>query len=77
MKKKNLKVKYVQYVREIFFGEKNGFLTGIKLNIVLKSAPLTETFNNCRNIVSEVKKTFVRIMPRKLINFSIQKFNIF
>ena len=75
--KKKFESKICPVCKRNFFGEKNGFLTGIKLNIVLKSAPLTETFNNCRNIVSEVKKTFVRIMPRKLINFSIQKINFF
>ena len=44
--KKNLKVKYVQYVKEVFFGEKNGYLIGIKLNIVLKNVLLTEILYN-------------------------------
>ena len=28
--KKNLKLKYAQYLKEVFFGEKNGHLTGLK-----------------------------------------------
>ena len=46
------------------------------LSIVLKGVLLNEFFNYLRYIIFKIKKTFFAILPRVLINFPIQKFNI-
>ena len=63
--KKNYQVKYVQNVKEILIGEKNGHLIGIKLNTVQKNAHLTKFLNNFWNIIFKIKKSFITILPCK------------
>ena len=71
-KNKTCQQKYALFVKSLLHGERNGSLIGIELNIALRNA-----LDNFRYIVFKIKKTFSTIFPRKLINFSVKKLNIF
>ena len=60
------------FAKDLLLGERNGSLIGTKLSTVLR-----EVLDNLGYIVFKIKKTFGTMLPRKLINFSVKKLNVF